>query len=1076
MIIKFKNLNNLTGWLVWLIATVTYFITIEPSVSFWDCGEYVACANKLEVAHPPGAPFFLLLGRIFSLFAGNDSTKVAMMINLMSALSSSFTILFLFWTISRLGIKSFKKNVSELQLGQQLAVIGASFVGALAFTFSDTFWFNAVEGEVYALSSFFTAIIFWSILKWEEEDTYNSISAIRWLVLISFLLGLSTGIHLLNLLVIPAIVFVIYFKKYSFSWKGFFIVGILSVLILGVVQNLVIIKSIKIISEFDILFTNNLHLGYNTGIVIFLLLVISLIAFFILYSVTKKLLFYNIALITTIIFSVLAIFSALNNVGIYSRLIIFAIAIFSIYKLKYNTFKLNTIFISLAVFFIGFSTFFVLLVRSQANTPIDENNVENASNMASYLARESFGEAPLLYGQYYNAPTLSYKEFGNGEPIYAKDKTKNNYRIVDSLKNSVTKYNPDFYTFFPRMYASGPYNIECYQYWGDVANNHKNKIIINAKGDTSSYEIPTMRANLNYFFKYQLNFMYWRYFMWNFVGRQNDGQGIKQNNLQGNWLSGVKYLDDFRLGSDTSEQIHKYKYNFATNHFFALPFLLGLLGIWFHFKRSKVDAWIIMCLFLLTGIAIIVYLNQTPGYGREGDYAYVGSFYAFAIWIGLGVMFIFNVISRKLPKVASASIATAFSLVVPAIMLQQGWNDHNRSKRTLAHNLAVNYLQSCAPNAILFTSGDNDTFPLWYAQEVEGIRTDVRVCNLSLLMTDWYIKQMKSKVYLSEPVPFTIPDNKLEASKLELAYYTGKEGNELTNIKEVIKFITSADTSNKIKARGKVFDVLPTRNFYVNVDSFKVMKNKVINVKDTNRLTKRILWDIGEKPYLLKNELMVLDLISNNDWKRPIYFATSNSDESFVGLKKYCQLEGLAYRFVPIKQTETEEALGGRVNTEIMYNNIMQKFSWGGINKKEVYLDENCILIANGIRAQMIELSEALINEGNNKKAKIILDKCIYEMPDEKVPYDAIIFRICSAYYKLNEYKIANDLSKKLFDIFESDLYIYLNQKKSLNVDYIYQVNEAKEILNRLTDLTQQFKQTNLNNEFVKRLKKQNIK
>ncbi len=929
---EFIKLNNLIGWIVWAIATVTYCSTIEPTASFWDCGEYIACSYKLEVGHPPGAPFFLLIGRFFSFFGGGDPAKAAMMINVMSALSSSFTILFLFWTITRLGIKSLGQKVSDLSQGQQWAVLGAGIVGGLAYTFSDSFWFSAVEGEVYAMSSFFTAIVFWCILKWDDEDNTNPTGALRWLVLISYLVGLSIGVHLLNLLVIPAIGFVVYFKKYKFSWKGFFIAGISSVLILGLIQNLIIPKIVKFLSDFEVFFTNKMHMGYNTGTILFLTLLLISLTAFIIYTVTKKEKHYKIGLYTVIALSGFSVITAPSGSGMFTRLLMLGGIIYAIHKFKTKTITLNAVFLSFAVLLLGYSTFFVLVIRSQANPPMDENDPENATNMLSYLLREQYGDSPLLYGQYYNAPTVSKSEFGSGDPIYAKDKKNKNYKVIDSRKNSIPKYDPAFCTIFPRMYSSQSHHEAAYKYWGNVAENHKNKVVEDRHEGTKTVEIPTMAANLNYFFGYQVSFMYWRYFMWNFVGRQNDVQGMMRNTMEGNWVTGIKGFDDARLDSDTSQVIYRDKNNFASNHFYALPFILGLLGLWFHFKRNKFDAWVVLCFFLLTGLAIVVYLNQTPYQPRERDYAYVGSFYAFAIWIGFGVLFIYDLLSRKSATVAAALGSTALSLVVPGIMASEGWNDHDRSLRTMSRDCAINYLQSCAPNAILFTNGDNDTFPLWYAQEVEGIRTDVRVFNLSLLQTDWYINQMRRAAYQSMPVPFTIPEEKYQASLLEVVYLTGQDAKPL-DCKKAIDFIISDDPNNKMDNGGELIDILNNKSLYVNVDSLKVMRNKVISVKDTARLAKRISWELGGRGYITKNDLMVLDLVAHNDWKRPIYFAVTTGDDAYVGLKKYFQLEGLAYRFVPIKQTENEEAQGGRVNTDLMYDNIMNKFLWGGMDK-----------------------------------------------------------------------------------------------------------------------------------------------
>ena len=1066
---EFIRLNNIIGWIIWAVATYTYCSTIEPTASFWDCGEYIACAYKLEVGHPPGAPFFLIVGRFFALLGGGDPAIAAMMVNVMSALSSSFSILFLFWTITRLGIKVYGKNVSELSKPKQWAILGAGAVGGLAYTFSDSFWFSAVEGEVYAMSALFTAMVFWAILKWDEEDSVNPTSALRWLILISYLIGLSIGVHLLNLLVIPAIGFIIYFKKYKFSWKGFIIAGVSSVAVLGVVQNLIIPKLVKFISDYEVFFTNKMHLGFSTGTIIFFLLLITSLTAFIFYTVTKKEQHYKIGFYSAIILSLLAVVTAPSGSGAFTRLLTLGGIIYAIYKFKSKTITLNAVFLSFATLLIGYSSFFVLVIRSSANTPMDENDPENAPNMLSYLLREQYGDWPLLYGQYYNAVTLPRSEYGSADPIYKKDEVNKNYKVIDSRKNSIPKYEKEFCTIFPRMWSGQSHHEQAYKYWGNVSENHKNKIVEGRDGEPQTIEIPTMQANLNYFFSYQINFMYLRYFFWNFVGRQNDVQGMLRNTMEGNWITGIKPIDDAMLDSDTSKVIYRDRHNFANNHFYAIPFILGLLGMIFHFKRNKPDAWVVLSFFLLTGLAIVVYLNQTPYQPRERDYAYAGSFYAFAIWIGFGVLFVYDFLSKKSATIGLALGSTAVGLAAPVIMAKEGWNDHDRSLRTLSRDCAIDYLQSCAPNAILFTNGDNDTFPLWYAQEVEGIRTDVRVVNLSLLQTDWYIKQMRRAAYDSKPVPFTIPEEKLEAEKL--AYVVLNSSNpDPVSLKEAIPYIISDDPNNKFDNGGDLIDMAPGKKFYVNVDSLKVMRNKVVAVKDTARLTKRISWDMGERNYITKNDLLVLDLVANNNWERPIYFAVTTGDDAYVGLKKYFQLEGLAYRFVPIKQTENEEAQGGRVNTDAMYDNIMNKFRWGGMDKKGVNLDENCVRMVGNLRMQMSILAGALMNEGKDKKAEEVLDKCLAVMPDENVAYDATIFTVCATYYQLHNTKKANELARKLFDIFEGDLRVYNAQKGNHRVAYQREMNQAKEILKRLTGLTQTFRQPELSKEFVTRL------
>ena len=1067
----FKKLNIIIGWIVWAIATCVYCFTIEPTASFWDCGEYIACAYKLEVGHPPGAPFFLLIARFFSLFGGSDPASAAGMVNIMSGLAGSFSVLFLFWSISRLGVKLFGKKIVEASGSKQIAILIAACVGALACTFSDTFWFNAVEGEVYALSSFFTALVFWAILKWDEEDSVNPIGALRWLILISYLIGISIGVHLLSLLTIPAICFIIYFKKYKFSWKGFFSAGIVSLIILVFVQNFLIPKIVKFLADYEVFFTNKIHLPFSTGTVFFFLLLVISLIYFIFYTNTKKEQHYKIAFYSATLFSILSIISAPSGSGMFTRLLVLAGILYTVHRYKTKTITLNAVFLSFSTLLIGYSSFFILVIRSQANTPMDENDPENAPNMLSYLLREQYGEAPLLYGHYYNAPHRPRSEFGDADPIFKKDKSRGNYKILDSRKKSVVKYEKEFSTIFPRMYSSQyASHISGYKYWGNIAEHHKNKTTENRNGEMETMEIPTMTANLIFFFKYQINYMYLRYFYWNFVGRQNDVQGVMNNNMDGNWITGIKFLDDFKLDTDSSQKIYRDKNNFANNHFYGLPLILGLCGMFFHFKRNKPDAWVVLCFFLLTGLAIIVYLNQSPYQVRERDYAYVGSFYAFCIWIGLGVLYLFDLLSKKNAPIKIAIGFIALSFFVPFIMAKEGWDDHNRSLRTLSRDAAINYLQSCAPNSILFTNGDNDTFPLWYAQEVEGIRTDVRVVCLSLLQTDWCIKQLRRAAYESKPVPFTIPEEKLEGEKLSYLFVDNRSPLPV-KLRDALDTAISDDPNTKFDNGGDLIDILPAKSFYIDVDNSQVTKNKVLNIKDSSRLAKKITWELGNKNVITKDVLMVLDLVANNNWERPIYF-TSSMDESTAGLSKYLQLEGLTYRFVPIKQTEAEQAQGGRVNTEVMYDNVMRKFKWGGMNKPGVNLDENCLRMPGNLRMQMGLLASSLINEGKKDKAKTILDKCLTEMPEETVPFDATIYNICLAYYELGEMKTANTLAKKLFNIYEGDLRIYTSQKPDQRAAYRRDMDQAKAIMRSLTGVAQQFKQDELTKEFVSRLSK----
>jgi tetratricopeptide (TPR) repeat protein len=1066
---QFKKLNNIIGWLVFAIATVTYCFSIEPTASFWDCGEYIACAYKLEVGHPPGAPFFLIVGRFFALLGGGDPAMAGKMINIMSALCSSFSILFLFWTITRLSIKSILKKGEEFTAGKQWAVLGAGTVGALAYTFSDSFWFSAVEGEVYAMSSLFTAVVFWAMLKWDEEDSTNPVGAMRWLVVIAYLMGLSIGVHLLNLLVIPAICYAYYFKKYKFEWKTFFITGAISLVLLGGIQAVMIPKIVKFAADFEIFFVNGLNFGFNIGSAVYFIMLFTSLTAFILYTITKKESHFKIGFYIAIAFTAIVVISGYGIFGKFSRLLVLGGLLYGIYKLKTkDSNTLNIILMSFATLLIGYSSFFIIIIRSQANTPMDENDPENAITMLSYLNREQYGASPLVYGQYYNAPTKSQQYFKDGEPVYAKDEKSKKYKIIDDKKKSEAVYEDEFCTVFPRMWSQQGNHEASYRYWGDVQNHHKTKAHMNEQsGEMEEIQIPTMYANLTYFFKYQVSYMYLRYFAWNFIGRQNDIQGLNSNPLEGNWKTGITPVDNFLLDTNTAFVPHSASNNKGSNSFFALPFLLGILGFAFHYKNNKGDTWLVSILFLITGLAIVVYLNQYPYQPRERDYAYAASFYAFAIWIGFGVLFIYDLLSKRANAVSAALIATVVSLAIPTIMAAEGWDDHDRTKRTMSRDFAVNYLNSCAPNAILFTNGDNDTFPLWYAQEVEGVRTDVRVVNLSLLQTDWYIAQARRAAYDSPPVPFTIEPDKLTQGKREVVYLMDK-GTGPMNLKKAIDFVESDDPANKMDY-GKQIDYLPSKSFYIPVDSMAVMREKVIAVKDTARLAKAIKWSIN-RSYILKNDLMVLDLIAHNNWKRPIYFAVTTGAEAYLGLEEYFQLEGLAYRLSPIKNTEMEMNQGGRVNTDVMYDNIMNKFLWGGLDKEGVNLDENCTRMASNMRMQMATLASALIAKGQKQKAEKVLDLCLEKMPDANVRFEATLYTIVADYYQIGNMKKANELSLKLFDIYENDYKVYKAQKPAHRVAFNREMGQAKEIMRRLVMLAEQFKQEEQSKVLMKRL------
>lgn len=1013
---NYQRLNNIIGWLVFLIASYTYLSTIESTASFWDCGEYIACAYKLEVGHPPGAPLFLLLGRFFSLFAFGDTAKVGMMINALSGLCSAFTILFLFWSITAFARKIVDKT-GELTTGRMYAVLGAGAVGALAYTFSDSFWFSAVEGEVYAMSSFFTAITFWAILKWEREA--DEPHANRWIILIAYLIGLAIGVHLLNLLVIPAIVFIYYFKKYeTVTRKGLIITGILAVVILGGIQGGIIPMIVKLAAWFEITAVNSMGLPFNGGTILYAILLIGGIVFG-LYYTTKK--------VKPI---------------------------------------LNTVILCFTVILIGYSSFIILVIRSQANTPMDENNPENAVNLLSYLQREQYGTWPIGYGQYFTAPVKSYED---GNPIYVQDEKSGKYIVSDPRKGTIPVYDPRFCTVFPRMWSSQQNHIAGYRNWTNTRNYKKITINNPQTGETETLDKPTFSENLKFFFNYQIGWMYSRYFLWNFVGRQNEIQG-HGNSSEGNWLSGIPMIDKSRLGPQVGLPDGADN-NKGKNTLFALPLILGLIGVYYQIVKDGKNAAVVGLLFFFTGIAIVIYLNQKPFEPRERDYAYAASFYAFAYWIGLGVLAIFDFLQKKMNQTTSAIAATAVCLLaVPALMAKEEWDDHDRSGRYIARDFAKNYLESCAPNAILFTNGDNDTFPLWYAQEVEGIRTDVRVVCLELLNTDWYIDQMVHKAYKSEPVPFSLTKWQYRQGTRDVVLFHDRKIKGNISVKELVEFAKSEDRANQLEVQsGTFYNYFPTRNMSVPVDSATVVNNGTVPKELANRIVKSIDWTI-QGNYVQKNDLMILDLLAHNDWKRPIYFAATAPASSYLNLAPYLQLEGLAYRLVPVKQEATEQQQETRIATETMYDNIMNKFTWGGMEKPGTYLDDvfvrSCAL---NVRQRMAALAVALVEEGKKDKAIKILDKCIEVTPEENVPFDGTIYSIAMGYYQAGAIEKGNELSKKLFDNMERNINYYNKFKGRDKVSYIQDEERAQDIIERLIYFANNFKQTKLSAEFEER-------
>lgn len=977
---KYSLINNVLGWVVFLIATTVYLITAEPTVPWWDCGEYTATADKLQVGHPPGAPTFQLIGSLFSIFAGSDTSLVAYAMNAMSAICSGFTILFLFWTITMLA-KKLVKNKEEMTLGQMIAIFASGVVGSLAYTFSDTFWYSAVESEVYAMSSCFTAISFWAILKWEAEadDKHN----LRWLILIAFLIGISIGVHLLNLLAIPAITYVFYFKKYPNVEKNkkrnFILVGIISMLLVAIILYFIVPYIVIFAGKFEIFFTNSIGLPFNTGTIVYFALLIGLLVWGVWYSIKKQ-------------------------------------------KVILNTALLSVLFI-----LIGYTTFFVLVIRSNANTPINENAPKDATALLTYLNREQYGYTPLFHGQYYNAMVVDQQESSSK---YIKDKESGKY--IEVKQRGKLVYESDKTTIFPRMWSN------------DENRNHPTYYKMWAGIDENSDRKPTFAENLTYFFRYQVNHMYWRYFMWNFAGRQNDIQshglnlsGNEPTNvsngtkdlLHGNWITGIDFIDEMRLGPQDNLPVDLAN-NAGKNKLFCLPLLLGLAGLIFHIKKSPKDSFVVFLLFFMTGLAIVLYLNQPPAQPRERDYAYAGSFYAFTIWIGLGVYALWEWTRKikQLSEVARASIIGVVCLLaVPVLMASEEWDDHDRSGRYMAREFARNYLESCEKDAILITFGDNDTFPLWYAQEVEGIRTDVRVLNYTLSGMHWYVEQLYNKVYKSDKLPFTL-DKKYYGLDLDVSLITPSDEpyREITSVLNELKTNPNTTTYDN---NGDSVKVLPTNNFYISFNKAKAAAQGIYPKEMVDEEEGRVEFSINipqEYRYeqLIRNELMLLDILGTNHFERPIYVMNPRYlAKVFPNIQQYIKQEGIVFRIMPYQTN-------GGFDMDKTYNLFTEKFSWGGVNQEGVYL-EDAVSVNNSknMRGNFSILANHLVESGQKQKAINVLDKAVKEFPNEKLQFDRYDIALAEVYLKAGEIKKGQDVLNKIISYYVS--YVkYLEQFK----------------------------------------------
>ena len=1002
---QYNKINNLVGWLAFAMAAFTYCMTIEPTASFWDCPEFITTGYKLEVGHPPGAPFFMLTANLFSQFA-SDATQVAKMVNIMSALMSAACILFLFWSITHLTQKLICPDDKEMTTGKLITIMGAGLVGALAYTWSDTFWFSAVEGEVYAYSSLFTAVVFWLILKWENRA--NEPHSDRWLILIAYLTGLSIGVHLLNLLCIPAIVLVYYYKKNpTANLKGSLIALAGSMILVAVVLYGIVPGIVKVGGWFELLFVNDFGLPFNTGVIIYMIILAASIIWGVYESYTvKSRKRMKISFLTTV--GLLGIpFYGHGWSSVFIGIIVLAILAIYLFanigeKYRVSARTLNTSLLAMMMIVVGYSSYAVIVIRSSANTPMDQNSPEDIFTLGEYLGREQYGTRPLFYGQTYaSKPALKPTEGGcvydveEGAPVYQrKEKERPDEKDSYEIVRHKTEYKYAQNMLFPRMYSDA--HAQAYEDWlGGVEGR---QVPYDQCGEMIMVKIPTQWDNIKFFFIYQLNYMYWRYFMWNFAGRQNDIQG--QGEIEhGNWITGISFIDNMLIGDQTLLP-SELKNNKGHNVFYCLPLILGLIGLfWQAYKGEKgiQQFWIVFFLFFMTGLAIVLYLNQTPQQPRERDYAYAGSFYAFAIWIGLGVAAIAEYLSKKINEKPAAILASVVCLLVPVQMVSQTWDDHDRSDRYTCRDFGQNYLNSVPEkgNPILFTNGDNDTFPLWYNQETEGVRTDVRVCNLSYLQTDWYIDQMRRPAYDSPSVPinwdridyvsghneavYVRPDAMptiLEFYKKnpeEAAKEFGDNPYELKNILE-----------HWVRSPKEDLQMIPTDSIVIKLDKEAIKRSGMLT---PDSIPEYMHISLKGKRVLYKSELMMLEMLANTNWERPMYMAITVGSDNHLNLTNNFLQEGLAYRITPFDNAK----LGRRLDSEKMYDNLMNKFKFGGIDNPDIYLDETVLRMCDTHRRMFVQLTSQLIKEGKKDKALKALDYCEKVIPSTTVPHDYLM-------------------------------------------------------------------------------------
>lgn len=962
---EYKLLNNITGWAVFAVAAFTYFATIEPTASLWDCSEFITSAYKLEVGHPPGAPLFMMLGHIFTFFATSKET-VAVMVNVFSALCSAFTILFLFWSITHLARKFIKKAIEEYTIHDKIAVMGSGIIGALAYAFSDSFWFSAVEGEVYAASSLFTAFVFWAVLKWEEEA--DQPYANRWLILLAYVTGLSIGVHLLNLLVVPAIVFVYYFKKYPISRKGIIYTTIVSIILLGCLIWGVIPLVPYLAVNIELLFVNSFGWAVNSGVLFYLFLLTAILVY-----------------------------------AIY-------------YTMKHNKVVANAILLGLSLCILGYGSYAMIVIRSSANPPMDQNNPDNIISLISYLNRDQYGSRPLFSGAYYSAPeTKSELTF---EYALIGDKY-----LKEDWKQTSTPY---YSALFPRMYSTREDHVQVYEQYA------KNKVAVtDSRGKI--VQVPSFFDNIAYFWDYQLNFMYWRYFLWNFVGRQNDIQATKGDPTNGNWLSGINFIDEARLGPVDKDQLPQdLANNKGNNKYYFLPLILGLIGLFYQFSKDKKNFTIVTLLFFFTGIAIVLYLNQPPNEPRERDYSYVGSFYAFAVWIGLGVMALFEYLKKAGPKVAAIG-AVLLGIPIPALMAHQNWDDHDRSGSYVATDFGYNYLNSCEPNALVYTYGDNDTFPLWYNQEVEGVRTDVRVANTMYLSADWYYKQMLRRAYDSAPLKSSGNQLSISASRRSVVYV--KDNPQPRNIKQSLDFVM--DDTKQVRSTSNIpMNVFPNSVLQLPIDKDYVLSNGITRPEDSASIVPYIQVKLP-KDYIYKNNLAMVDFLGNNFPERPIYYGSDRS--SYMGVDNNLRQVGMAFKLVPenVPQSNT-----GVIDIDATYDMLMNKYRFRGLNDPKVYLSETARRMTGYYRSPFNKLAAVLEIKGRKEELSKLLDRYVEVLPPMAPPYSLNTNPIVRYYYAVDRMEEGNDLARKLIAEYMRGLKYYYTLETEKHVSGFYEFHE----------------------------------